>query len=101
MFDAYRRFSIYVPGTKLAAEVHAELTNAFGGSTGMSVQGFYRSNAGDLVVEPITVVWTLVSLAQSKQAYKLVESIAKRIKDIEKQESVLWTVDSVSDVVFT
>lgn len=75
---------------ELVVRVATHLTNLFGGATAVPAQGFYKSNAGNVVIEQVSIVYTFCdSLANLDEVAAFVAELRQEFG----QESVAIIVD--------
>lgn len=106
--------SVYVPSTLgdvvmhtsghnvLVSGTRAFINKFFGGSTSRKGVGSYTLESGKVVVEPVTIVSTIVSLDESSlQALQNLREFAYHLGAISLQESVLITITPVKAAFLT
>ena len=101
------KLTIYVPSTSGITSINNEkyvrqicqvLSAIYGGCSSSKVEGYYVANNGQLVIEAITTVYTFSSNAE--KLGRTGDYVARWLKRILKQESVLITVEAIHQVSF-
>lgn len=99
------RYSIFIPSTEGKRHVDSTpyvrmvlgtLSRIFGGATVEQAHGGYLANDGTLVVENVSIVWTLTD----REVSSLFRAMSKALRTAMQQESVLWTRERVDVVEF-
>lgn len=108
------RLSIYVPTQAhdyrdyITAEdsitalehVKRTLAQSLGGYTAYNTQGGWVNDEGELVEEPVTVVYSLAADRDLEELEELGEGLALYVRTKLEQECVLYTVDPLISVQF-
>ena len=102
------KLTVYVPSTSSITEyVNNEkyvrlicrvLSTIYGGCSTTPVEGYYVANNGELIVESVTCCYTFGGDAE--QLARTGDYIAKWLKRVMKQESVLVTIEEIAQVSF-
>lgn len=102
------KLTVYVPSTsniteyvnneKYVRQICQVLSTIYGGCSTTPVEGYYVANDGQLVVESVTTVYTFS--ANFEKLERTGDFVAKWLKRVLQQESVLITVEEIHQVSF-
>lgn len=107
--------SIYLPSESNGALIDTDkrwqefryvarrLSEEFGGCTSVEAYGWWANNEGELIAEHVTILYSLVDeneVEVRKSTASVLRELAEHVKAVLNQQSVLTSIEPVTQVEF-